>query len=88
MESPGTACCGDFGQHSDTAWGKNDHFGHFQAPPFLFSIKNRHSSSLNEGDYDSRIIYSGKVTDLDHATLTWYENDKEITITLEALRYE
>lgn len=43
---------------------------------------------LNEGDYDSRVIYSGKVTDFDHATLTWYENDKEISITLEALRYE
>lgn len=43
---------------------------------------------LNEGDYDSRVIYSGKVTDFDHATLTWYENDKEISITLEAMRYE
>ena len=43
---------------------------------------------LNEGDYDSRVIYSGKVIDFDHATLTWYENDKEISITLEALRYE
>ena len=43
---------------------------------------------LNEGDYDSRVIYRGKVTDFDHATLTWYENDKEISITLEALRYE
>ena len=43
---------------------------------------------LNEGDYDSRVIYSGKVTDFDHATLTCYENDKEISITLEALRYE
>ena len=43
---------------------------------------------LNEGDYDSRVIYSGKVTDFDHATLTWYENDKEISITLEALRDE
>lgn len=43
---------------------------------------------LNEGDYDSRVIYSGKVTDFDHTTLTWYENDKEISITLEALRYE
>ena len=46
------------------------------------------SFMLNEGDYDSRVIYSGKVTDFDHATLTWYENDKEISITLEALRYE
>ena len=43
---------------------------------------------LNEGDYDSRVIYRGKVTDFDHATLTWYENDKEISITIEALRYE
>ena len=43
---------------------------------------------LNDGDYDSRVIYRGKVTDFDHATLTWYENDKEISITLEALRYE
>ena len=43
---------------------------------------------LNEGDYDSRVIYSGKVIDFDHATLTWYENDKEISITIEALRYE
>ena len=43
---------------------------------------------LNEGDYDSRVIYRGKVTDFDHATLTWYENDKEISITLDALRYE
>ncbi len=43
---------------------------------------------LNEGDYDSRVICSGKVTDFDHATLTWYENDKEISITLDALRYE
>ena len=34
------------------------------------------------------VIYRGKVTDFDHATLTWYENDKEIFITLEALRYE
>ena len=46
------------------------------------------SFMLNEGDYNSRVIYSGKVTDFDHATLTWYENDKEISITLEALRYE
>ena len=46
------------------------------------------SFMLNEGDHDSRVIYSGKVTDFDHATLTWYENDKEISITLEALRYE
>ena len=46
------------------------------------------SFMLNEGDYDSRVIYRGKVTDFDHATLTWYENDKEISITLEALRYE
>lgn len=43
---------------------------------------------LNEGDYDSRVIYRGKVTDFDYATLTWYENDKEISITLEALRDE
>ena len=43
---------------------------------------------LNEGDYDSRVIYRGKVIDFDHATLTWYENDKEISITIEALRYE
>ena len=43
---------------------------------------------LNEGDYDSRVIYSGKVTDFHHATLTWYEIDKEISITLEALRDE
>ena len=43
---------------------------------------------LNEGDYDSRVIYRGKVIDFDHATLTWYEIDKEISITLEALRYE
>ena len=46
------------------------------------------SFMLNDGDYDSRVIYRGKVTDFDHATLTWYENDKEISITLEALRYE
>ena len=46
------------------------------------------SFMLNEGDYDSRVIYRGKVTDFDHATLTWYENDKEISITIEALRYE
>ena len=43
---------------------------------------------LNEGDYDSRVIYRGKVTDFDHATLTWYENDKEIAITLLVLRDE
>ena len=43
---------------------------------------------LNEGDYDSRVIYRGKIIDFDHATLTWYENDKEISITIEALRYE
>ena len=43
---------------------------------------------LNEGDYDSRVIYRGKIIDFDHATLTWYEIDKEISITLEALRYE
>ena len=43
---------------------------------------------LNEGDYDSRVIYRGKVIDFDHATLTWYENDKEISITIEASRYE
>ncbi len=29
-----------------------------------------------------------EVIDFDHATLTWYENDKEISITIEALRYE
>ena len=46
------------------------------------------SFMLNEGDYDSRVIYRGKVTDFDHATLTWYENDKEIAITLLALRDE
>ena len=46
------------------------------------------SFMLNEGDYDSRVIYRGKVIDFDHATLTWYENDKEISITIEALRYE
>lgn len=46
------------------------------------------SFMLNDGDYDSRVIYRGKVIDFDHATLTWYENDKEISITLEALRYE
>ena len=46
------------------------------------------SFMLNDGDYDSRVIYRGKVTDFDHATLTWYENDKEVSITLEALRYE
>ena len=46
------------------------------------------SFMLNDGDYDSRVIYRGKVTDFDHAILTWYENDKEISITLEALRYE
>ena len=50
--------------------------------------EDKKSFVLNEGDYDSRVIYSGKVTDFDHATLTWYENDKEISITLEALRYE
>ena len=43
---------------------------------------------LNEGDYDSRVIYRGKIIDFHHATLTWYEIDKEISITLEALRYE
>ena len=43
---------------------------------------------LNDGDYDSRVIYRGKITDFDHATLTWYENDKEIAITLLALRDE
>ncbi|MBO5500009.1 MAG: hypothetical protein J5990_11560 [Bacteroidales bacterium] len=46
------------------------------------------SFMLNDGDYDSRVIYRGKVIDFDHATLTWYENDKEISITIEALRYE
>ena len=46
------------------------------------------SFMLNEGDYDSRVIYRGKVIDFDHATLTWYENDKEISITIEASRYE
>ena len=46
------------------------------------------SFMLNDGDYNSRVIYRGKVTDFDHATLTWYENDKEISITIEALRYE
>ena len=39
------------------------------------------SFMLNEGDYDSRVIYRGKVIDFDHATLTWYENDTEISIT-------
>ena len=46
------------------------------------------SFMLNEGDYDSRVIYRGKVIDFDHATLTWYENDKEISITIKASRYE
>ena len=46
------------------------------------------SFMLNDGDYDSRVIYRGKVTDFDHATWTWYENDKEIAITLLALRDE
>ena len=37
--------CGGFERVSDTARGKNGHFGHFGAELFHFSVQNRHSSA-------------------------------------------
>ena len=83
-------------QFSDDSTGCEDtqrdvaeyHYGITHKTYRVYLNEEEKSFVLNEGDYDSRVIYRGKIIDFDHATLTWYEIDKEISITLEALRYE
>ena len=43
---------------------------------------------LNEGDYDSRILYWGQITAAGKCTLNFYSGDKLVTVVLAAHKLE
>jgi diphthamide biosynthesis methyltransferase len=43
---------------------------------------------LNEGDYDSRILYWGQITTAGKCTLNFYSEDERVTVELVAHKLE